>query len=87
MLLSARNHQTLRGSRHITSDSGFNIAAADHFLVSLDSPFETSKIIVTQFTLNGTTMHESSGNIQLGNSDGGAKDGFTALMQTNNARA
>ena len=81
--LIVTNAQGQQGN--VTSDSGFNIAASDHFLVSLDSPFETSKIIVTNFTLNGTTMHESSGNIQLGNNDGGAHDGFTVVMQTNNA--
>jgi hypothetical protein len=67
----------------IASDAGFNIRASDHFMVALDSPFETSKIIVTNFTLNGTTMQESSGNIQLANNAGGAVDGFTAIMQIN----
>ncbi|MEH2470274.1 hypothetical protein V1281_000479 [Nitrobacteraceae bacterium AZCC 2161] len=81
--LVVTNAQGQQGN--VTSDSGFNINASDHFLVSLDSPFETTKIIVTNFTLNGTTMIPSSGsNFQLETNSGGpTHDGFTAVMQTN----
>ncbi|MBR0955693.1 beta strand repeat-containing protein, partial [Bradyrhizobium canariense] len=68
---------------NVTSDAGFNISGADHFLVSLDAPFDTSKIIVTNFTLNGTNMHEANGNIQLGIGNNVAA-GFAAVMTTNN---
>jgi hypothetical protein len=69
---------------NVTSDAGFNVLGTDHFNVALDTPFETSKIIVTNFTLNGVTMQESHGNIQLDYNDGnGGVDGFAAIMQPN----
>ncbi|MCW2079054.1 UNVERIFIED_ORG: ATP-dependent Zn protease [Bradyrhizobium japonicum] len=70
---------------NVTSDAGFNISGADHFLVSLDAPFDTSKIGVTNFTLNGTHIDEASGHPQIGISGGSVSAGFTAVMTTNNA--
>ena len=70
---------------NVASDAGFNISGADHFLVSLDAPFDTSKIGVTNFTLNGTHIDEASGHPQIGITGGGVSAGFTAVMTTNNA--
>jgi hypothetical protein len=70
---------------NVASDAGFNISGADHFLVSLDAPFDTSKIGVTNFTLNGTHIDEASGHPQIGINGGGVSAGFTAVMTTNNA--
>ena len=68
----------------ITADAGFNISGLDPALVGLDEPYATNKIIITNFTLNGVTMQESSGNIQLeaNNAQGGAH-AFTAEMTPN----
>nr|WP_201723817.1 immunoglobulin-like domain-containing protein [Bradyrhizobium sacchari] len=70
---------------NVASDAGFNISGSDHFLVSLDAPFDTSKIGVTNFTLNGTHIDEATGHPQIGISGGSVSAGFTAIMTTNNA--
>ena len=69
---------------NVQQDAGFNISQTDHFLVDVDQPFLTSKVGITNFTINGITMHEGSGNIQLTADDSqGAVHGFSAAIALN----
>ncbi|MEA2921368.1 MAG: hypothetical protein QOF07_1331, partial [Bradyrhizobium sp.] len=71
---------------NITNDAGFNISPTDHFLVGLDEPFVTSKVQVTNFTLNGITMTEPnpSNHIVLTANDAqGGVHGYSADITLN----
>jgi hypothetical protein len=66
----------------IASDAGFNITPTDHYQVALENPIDGHKVIVTDFNLEGISIEEAAGNIQLEREGTSNKpDGITAIIQ------
>jgi hypothetical protein len=57
----------------VLADAGFNINPNASYVVGLENPLEGHKVLVTDFNLEGITLKESSGNIQIEHEDGSNK--------------
>ena len=65
----------------IASDAGFNIDPADQYQIALENPIDGHKVIVTDFNLEGISIEEAAGNIQLEREGTSNKpDGITAII-------